>query len=1009
MRMRRSVSILFLVLALSSAAALTRSAVRANDPASSKSHAMAATSPSQPNQAHLLYAALWRTDGSFVSTIRIKNILVVAPLQVTPILFMADGTSYPLPPVNLPISGVATVNINDALAVAPQSVASHISEFGSATLLYSYSSPGHVVASVAAIDVPRSLSFVYPIIEPMPMPDENTQQILEGLWWKHDGGVHGMIGLSNTTDKQRTVTLRTVREAGDQDLRELQLAPHATQIIELEQISQDASNPRNTAGGIRVEFQGRMESVLVSGSLANEREGYSANMPFSSSRSMTSTSTTGNMTAASAGSAGSMHTALAGVMIGKPDAMTMPGFPANTTFTPYLALRNTTTKPMDIGLQLNYMPEMDGGTPVNRTLPIQRLRPFEAKQVDMESMLGTVGVKNLNGTINLGIAFAGQSGDLLIASGSVDQTGTYVFEVRPQAISSTIGKITGYWSIANGNDTMYSLWNPTDAPQDLTATIYYGDGSGTYRLPIHLAPQASTMIDIAMLIMSKTRDANGKLIPTGVLEGSASFDTAGKDPATYDGKKPMTVIISSGIFNVADATCGENCAYCNGYSNFTVNPSSVTCIAGCGASFVAQATDSYGTVDPLNPDSWSSSNTNTLILNGSGDAELVGIGTAFANAYFNSIITWQGTMCVSDNMTPNCNPQYENPAAQVTVLDSTPAITGIYPSDWNAGAMTSVTFTGQYFGTNAPTLSFSPSGGISYTLSTYSDTQIVASVTVAAGTPNEQVSVSVTNNGYGGNSFNGGGAGQPATSAAIFATVHAPLNSPEITVIAWVNQSAPDLNPLPSGANQYLVTNLNSTPSTCGNEIFWWSVVGSPVDLLTSTDQAYANDWIVKYSANPAPPPTITPSNQLSAGNFRLFNDFGGSGGGGVEVGITPDPCGTSVPTFILNWLGKGQSSQYNGAYPTSGSGKVYQLAEGRVGKMGQTGSMTINGGRTVPWIWSVIEFDSSGNPIYSDVAMFPTYSVYVNGVLTVTYPQSSVASFVAKDETYQRTPSQVQ
>jgi len=152
---------------------------------------------------------------------------------------------------------------------------------------------------------------------------------------------------------------------------------------------------------------------------------------------------------------------------------------------------------------------------------------------------------------------------------------------------------------------------------------------------------------------------------------------------------------------------------------------------------------------------------------------------------------------------------------------------------------------------------------------------------------------------------------------------------------------------------------------------------------------------------------TINPVAQRDAGNYRLISDFGGSSNGFVKLGVTLDPCG-AVPASIINWLGKAESSQYNDKSDTSSSGKVYQLAEGRIGGMGQAISFTINN-RTVPWIWSVIEFDSSGNPTYSDHAIFPTYSVYVNGSLVATYPQTSVATFAAKDDTYQRVPSDIQ
>jgi hypothetical protein len=148
------------------------------------------------------------------------------------------------------------------------------------------------------------------------------------------------------------------------------------------------------------------------------------------------------------------------------------------------------------------------------------------------------------------------------------------------------------------------------------------------------------------------------------------------------------------------------------------------------------------------------------------------------------------------------------------------------------------------------------------------------------------------------------------------------------------------------------------------------------------------------------------PANQKAAGDFRLISDFGGTSKGFYQNGITPDPCGTSVPKSILDWLGDSQPSPYNGP-GTSTSGKAYQLLEARIGTVGQLASETING-RTVPWVWSVIEFDSAGNPTYSDVATFPTYYIYSNGTLVKTYPQSTVASFAAKDATNVRLPSQI-
>ena len=152
---------------------------------------------------------------------------------------------------------------------------------------------------------------------------------------------------------------------------------------------------------------------------------------------------------------------------------------------------------------------MDGSAPVTRKLPSQHLGPFESRQVEMQSALNSVGLKSFNGSINLSASFTGKVGDLVLATGSVDQTGTYVFEVEPEAVGTFRSKDANYWGVANGNDTMFTLWNPTNAAQDVLVTFHYGDGSGQYKLPVHLAAQASTMIDMAMLIAESKTDSDG--------------------------------------------------------------------------------------------------------------------------------------------------------------------------------------------------------------------------------------------------------------------------------------------------------------------------------------------------------------------------------------------------------------------------------------------------------------------------------------------------------------------
>ena len=91
----------------------------------------------------------------------------------------------------------------------------------------------------------------------------------------------------------------------------------------------------------------------------------------------------------------------------------------------------------------------------------------------------------------------------------------------------------------------------------------------------------------------------------------------------------------------------------------------------------------------------------------------------------------------------------------------------------------------------------------------------------------------------------------------------------------------------------------------------------------------------------------------------------------------------------------------------TSLSGYRFLLAETRVGSAGQAGWKTLNNQREIPWVWSVIEFDQNGYPVQyqnnsptvptTNYQIFPTYSVYVDGILLYTTVPGTAAAFASQ------------
>ena len=215
--------------------------------------------------------------------------------------------------------------------------------------------------------------------------------------------------------------------------------------------------------------------------------------------------------------------------------------------------------------------------------------------------------------------------DLLLATGSVDQKGTYVLPVEATGDGETESKWLKYWSVANGDDTMISLFNPGEKPEDLQVTLFFMDGQ--YKVPVHLDAKGSTMVMLGEVIAGHQPDPDGHTIPFFIRQGSAILSSA----AGMDGK--MNVSVSSSIFNVANATCGTTCPTCLGEFFLSVSPSSASTTVGGSLNFTATALNTAGNTDNKTVLAhWSSSNSQVASSHGAGSFSAVNAGSFTATA-----------------------------------------------------------------------------------------------------------------------------------------------------------------------------------------------------------------------------------------------------------------------------------------------------------------------------------------------------------------------------------------
>jgi len=667
-------------------------------------------------------------------------------------------------------------------------------------------------------------------------------------------------------------------------------------------------------------------------------------------------------------------------------------------YTPEISVVNFSTS--DIHVHTTFA-QTSGSSPNSREVGSLTVLPGSSRELELDGLKGDPGLQN-----SFIVHSDGAPGALMAKLVSTSDSQLHEVELQAKDESDMNNAGNHPWSIEQNTESTLLLFNhsATQQPFDLTIT-----GAGiSWQKTYKLASMQTKAISIGELVADQVKDENGNVLPKTAQSGELNWMVV--DPNNGSGRllqsDRSTGMARNFSCGYSGLLCGANVAVYEsvvpaGSVEELANITPVTCTSGTQNTCTGQPTGSGGNFSY----SWWSENTSVASISGSAILSYVDIlGVSLGTTRIDGQVHSQ--YCTVQGFEPE------------TVPDQTPVITGIDPGVWDSSptvpVTTQVTFTGQYFGTNAPTLSFSPSAGIGVTsFFSYSDTQIVANITVAAGTPTEDVAVTVTNNGYGaGNSFYGGsGSGaNSATSQPGHARVNAPANAPEVTVIAWINGQAPDIvQTVNAGPTTSLLkSNLTGGAVSCLAQLTAW-YAGFRLNLVTATDAAYANAWMFQNAANTTPPTTLTTPASTSqlTGGFKLFNDFGGTGTSNTaQIGKSPDPC----PGAPAGWFSlAGATNQWNEYSSMSNSGWIYQINEGAMTLPAQVLFITINQHST-PWIWSVIEFSSSGSTSSVSNQIFPTYYTYVNGALVNGPAQGPLANFTVLNGTNsEMTPTLIQ
>ena len=581
-------------------------------------------------------------------------------------LRLSNGQEYPLSPVTIPVSDLATVDVSQELANLASPLAEQAGTYGSVVFKFAAPFARSLYAAIMIHEMGQPIGYH---VDAYPMDPEYLAGAREGIWWMPRSTTKDALIIANGDDQPNQGRLVLYDASGKSWQQNVQLGPRqAVRLVVGDLVKQAGFT--GTYGGFRFEVAKRRGSIDSLYFLYDETTGFSALMKMFDHNPAT--------TLQDRLFAGSPVWKTWAPMLALQNTDPALTLPSGTQLQPRIFLRNTSNTQQVATVKLTHRGDSRTGTV---TLPLIRLKPNQTQLVDVLALQQAKKIPPDAHWALVEISSAGSPDDIMAIASSFDSTGRYGSQT-PFSDQLSDHWVAGKFEVDSTHNSLISVTNAGKKPTEAVLTFHYNHGQNEYEIRRTIAAGDQLWLNMGDLIRNQLPDIKGRTLPADLTSGTYEIREPDRnnDPSIFEGK----IIVDKTYGHLAygcTTCCGD------GYPAITADPDWLEWNASNDL-YVVATNSCTGYEDDLTGQfsGWGTDNSSIATMN-SNLVTGVGVGSAHASS--------SGTFNYNNGVSKYCTVKKSSPRNTTNVQ---PTITGPSTVWWfngenPPGYNTSVTLT----------------------------------------------------------------------------------------------------------------------------------------------------------------------------------------------------------------------------------------------------------------------------------------------------------------------------